>query len=215
MKRSILLLLLLCACFSYAQTVKLTGTGKADLDGEYRFASAGGGRNRYVKKMESATYSIYCRREGRSSVWIIEDNRRNVYFGANADTVEPPAQGWDLGQAGAGLNANFRIETDLTTIFSPPAGAAETLRIRLQNNQDTALRIVVRAVSEGREVVRARTYRPFEIYDYQFTTGTKLYLLTEQEGELLMSSKGKEVPGRLLFTVRGEDADQTYPISTN
>src|SRR5919202_2523662 len=94
-----LLTILLASNLGNAQSVKLMGTGKSELDGDYPLVETLNDRPRYAKTVGQTTYMIFCRRDGTSSVWIIEDDKQNSYFGANAATPEPPLQGWDVGQA--------------------------------------------------------------------------------------------------------------------
>lgn len=214
--KPILLLLtgLLLSTVVRAQTINLQGTGKPELDGGYQRAGTPGGRSRYIKTVAETTYAIVCRRTGTASVWLIEDSRQNTYFGAQADTDQPPASGWDVGRAGKGLNAGFSLTVEASPL-APPARSAQTRTVRLKNDQNTTRRVIVRIISAGQETVRARTYQPFETYDYQTVVGDELYLLTEPEGELLMSGKGAKVPGRLLLTVSETNADSVYSVFPN
>jgi hypothetical protein len=214
--KPILLLLtgLLLSTVISAQTINLQGTGKPELDGGYQRAGTLDGRSRYTKTVAETTYAIRCRRTGTASVWLIEDSRQNTYFGAQADTDQPPASGWDIGRAGKGLNADFSLALEASAPAAP-ARSAQTRTVRLTNDRNTIRRVIVRIVSAGQETVRARTYQPFETYAYQTLVGDELYLLTEPEGELLMSSKGANVPGRLLLTVRETQADTVYSVSPN
>lgn len=212
MKAIIILLSLLgTAPLCQAQRVNLTGTNKPQLDGEYRLAGTRNGRNAYTRTVDHTTYSIYCRRQGEASVWMIEDDQGNSYFGASAATREPPVGGWDVGRAGKGLNPNFSLQVEPSPVAAPLPKPG-TVRIRLANNRNATQRVIVRTGLNGQETVRARTYQPTEVYDYALLPGTQLYLLTEDEGQQLMSGRGKSVTGRLLLTVRPEDEGKTYPI---
>ncbi|RIV17351.1 hypothetical protein DYU11_32195 [Fibrisoma montanum] len=209
-----ILILLLTSNLINAQTVKLTGTGLPDLDGDYQLAGTLNDRPRYTKTVGQTTYTIFCRRDGKASVWMIEDDKQNNYFGTNAATAEPPLQGWDVGRAGKDLNANFSLLVDKSPVAAS-ASEPQTITIRLANNRNTTQRIIVRTLLGGKETVRARTYQPAEVYEYQVANGTQLYLLTEQEGDLLMSGKGNQVSGRLLLTADKEIANKTYQAYQN
>ncbi|MDB5241305.1 MAG: hypothetical protein JWP57_1930 [Spirosoma sp.] len=214
--KPILMLLtgLLLSIVVRAQAIQLQGTGKSELDGGYQRAGTLNGWSRYTKTVAKTTYAIVCRRIATASVWLIEDSRQNTYFGAQADTDQPPSSGWDVGRAGKGLNAGFSLTVEASPLAAP-ARSAQSRAVRLTNDRNTTRRVIVRIVSAGKETVRARTYQPLETYEYQTLVGDELYLLTEPEGERLMSSKGANVPGRLLLTVGETEASTVYSVSLN
>lgn len=158
--------LVLLSSTSMAQTIRLSGTGKKDLDGIYQLHHVLNGRNAYIKQTGNRVYTIYCKSDQGSSVWMIVDKANNVYYGANANTPEPPQKGWDKGKAGKNLNDTFSLVIDDTYAESTP-DATKTITIGFKNNSLSNQRILVRAITNNKEVIRAKTYKPSEIYTYK------------------------------------------------
>jgi hypothetical protein len=140
---------------------------------------------------------------------MLVDRERNEYYGANVDSQQPPQQRWDKGRAGKKLNDSYSLILNQVDIV-PSSFSPATISIQLRNNSLNNKRIVIRAIKGEKEIIRERTYQPWEVYPYEFEKGTKLYILSEQQGQTLMNSKGKATAGRLLLELQEADKDKVF-----
>jgi hypothetical protein len=132
---------------------------------------------------------------------MLVDRERNEYYGANVDSQQ--------GRAGKKLNDSYSLILNQVDIV-PSSFSPATISIQLRNNSLNNKRIVIRAIKGEKEIIRERTYQPWEVYPYEFEKGTKLYILSEQQGQTLMNSKGKATAGRLLLELQEADKDKVF-----
>jgi hypothetical protein len=142
MKKVIVFLLCLVAATftANATDILLSKSGNPQLDGLYKSAVDKNGEVFFSKITEGVTFSIARfiiptnQKNGGFKGWLITDATGKEYFGFTGESTVPPADGWDVGRAGIGLNANF----DLT--FRDEAAAKPTA-FTLTNTPSIALNI--------------------------------------------------------------------------
>ncbi len=114
-----------------AQRITLTNTGNPELDGIFTAADSENGTMtlKFVKTTKEKVYLIsplFNPTEnndfGNVQGWLIHDSQGNEYFAVNTEQntpLAPPANGWDVGRAGIGLNPNFSLAYTLAEIAPP------------------------------------------------------------------------------------------------
>jgi hypothetical protein len=129
MKKTIISMLLLVASVFTAQAtdILLSKSGNPQLDGLYKSSIGTNGEVFFLKMTEGITFRIapfnIPSNQANSNFkgWLISDLSGNDYFGFTGESNLPPADGWDIGRAGVGLNANFEVTFIDQTAAKPTA----------------------------------------------------------------------------------------------
>jgi Secretion system C-terminal sorting domain len=98
-----------------AGDIILSNTGNPGLDGIYKSSGVMNDAEMYIKKGESGAcvisrFEIESGQNGEGvHGWLIIDATGATCFGVTSEVIVPPAEGWDVGRGGVGLNANFEV----------------------------------------------------------------------------------------------------------